>query len=211
MDENEIQTETGATEAIADNTVEFGFRNVTIFPMTKNVEGAYEWDEEHPIRVPGTVNIALSPSGSSSPFYAEDGEFFNAPANTGWEGDMEMANFPDEFYVRCLGWKVDKNGALVEDAEALPKPFAMASEVQGDRKARRTVFYKCTATRTAHEAKTKEENITPQTKKTTIKALPALVNGVKGAKATLPADTPNQKAYEDFYKSVYIPEYADAA
>lgn len=196
-----------ATAAPTTNKVEFGFRNVVVFPMTKDEDNAYEWDEDNPIRVPGTVMASLAPSGSSSPFYAEDGEFFNSPANTGWEGDMEMANFPDEFYVRCLGWRIDKNGALVEDAEALPKPFAMACEVQGDAAARRNVFYKCTATRPAKEMKTIEENITPQTKKTTLKAVPARVNGVKGATASLPASTTNKEAYNDFFKSVYKPEY----
>lgn len=195
------------TTALAANKVEYGFRNVTIFPMTKDDDGDCEWDEENLIRVPGTVNISLAPSGSSNPFYAEDGEFFNSPANTGWEGDMEMANFPDEFYVACLGWKRDKNGALVEDAEALPKPFAMAFEVQGDAAARRNVFFKCTATRPAKEAKTIEENITPQTKKTTIKAVPVTVNGVKGSTASLPADTSNDEAYKNFFKSVYKPQY----
>lgn len=206
MPENDTQTG-AAPMALTDNKVVFGFRNVVVFPMTRDEDGAYEWDEESPIRVPGTVSVALSPSGSSSPFYAEDGEYFNAPANTGYEGDMEMANFPDEFYVRCLGWKLDRNGALVEDSEALPKPFAMAYEVQGDVKARRIVNYKCTATRPADEAKTKEETITPQTKKTTIKVTPATVNGVKSAKAVLPADTPNKEAYENFFKSVYKPEF----
>lgn len=206
------QSETApAVPPLASNKVTFGFKNVTCFEMTKDEDGAYEWDEKDPVRVPGTVNLSLSPTGSSSPFYAEDGEYFNAPANTGWEGDMEMANFPDEFYVRFLGWKKDANGALVEDSEALPKPFAMAFEVQGDAAARRTVFFKCTATRPADEAKTKEETISPQTKKTTLKASPALVNGVKGAKATLPADTPNKEAYENFYKSVYKPTYDAAA
>lgn len=188
------------------NKVVFGLENVTIFPKA----GDLQWDAPFPLL--GAVNLSLSPSGSSSPFYADNKLFYNSVANTGWSGDLEMAKFPDEFYVKCLGWKKDARGGLVEVSDAVPAPFAIAFEVSGDKEKRRVVYYECTCTRPADEAKTKEETVTPNTQKTTITAVPVKFPEVETARYVLPAGTEDKEAYDGFYDRVVEPKMtADAA
>lgn len=194
-----------ATATQTDDKVLFGLENLTIFPKTgKNTWGT-------PIPIPGAVDVALNPSGSSSPFYADNTIFYNSISNTGWSGDIEMAKFPDEFYIHCLGWKKDDNGALVEVSDAAAKEFAMAFEVSGDLKGRRVVFYECTATRPATEAHTKEESTTPKTQKSTITAAPVKFPKVTTARTVLPYSEAAKEAWESFYESVYTPVFADVA
>jgi len=197
-------TETNPVSATKDKVI-FGLENVTIFPK----EGGLSWGS--PIRLLGAVQVALNPSGSSNPFYADNQIFFNAISNTGWSGDLEMALFPDEFYVACLGWRIDDNGALVEASDAVAKEFALAFEVSGDQKNRRVVFYNCTATRPADENKTKEETITPQTKKSTITATPVKFPSITTARAVLPYSEEKKDVWEKFYESVYVPAFGNAA
>lgn len=196
------------SQVSAQNKVEYGFRNLVAWPVTKDgqEDGAWQWGD--PIRALGTVKSSLAPSGTSGTMYAEDGDFFTAAANTGYEGDIELANFPDEFLITCLGYKRDERGGLVEDAEALPKPFAMAYEVQGDAKKRRNVFYYCTATRISGDDKTIEESISPETKKATVKCKPVRIGDVTTPKYSLFSDTADKEAWDGFYKKPVLPKFA---
>ena len=42
----------------------------------------------------------MEPQGDSSPFYADNIVYFTSISNTGYEGDLEMALFPDQFKKR---------------------------------------------------------------------------------------------------------------
>lgn len=201
--ENETNTQAGAsTETTpAGDKVLFGLENVTIFPKTgENVWG-------NPIRIPGAINLALNPSGSTNALFADNKKYFNSIANTGWEGDLEMVMFPDEFYIAALGWKHDDRGGLVEVSDAVPKPFALAFEVSGDIQKRRVVFFECTATRPASEAKTTEDTTTPQTQKSTVTAVPVKFPKVTTARYVLPASTDDKTSFEGFYESVVMPKF----
>lgn len=206
--ENETNTQAGAsTETTpAGDKVLFGLENVTIFPKT----GENTWS--NPIRIPGAINLALNPSGSTNALFADNKKYFNSIANTGWEGDLEMVMFPDEFYIAALGWKHDDRGGLVEVSDAVPKPFALAFEVSGDIQKRRVVFFECTATRPASEAKTTEDTTTPQTQKSTVTAVPVKFPKVTTARYVLPASTDDKTSFEGFYESVVMPKFeAEAA
>lgn len=206
--ENETNTQAGAsTETTpAGDKVLFGLENVTIFPKI----GENAWGD--PIRIPGAINLALNPSGSTNALFADNKKYFNSIANTGWEGDLEMVMFPDEFYIAALGWKHDDRGGLVEVSDAVPKPFALAFEVSGDIQKRRVVFFECTATRPASEAKTTEDTTTPQTQKSTVTAVPVKFPKVTTARYVLPASTDDKTSFEGFYESVVMPKFeAEAA
>ncbi len=194
--------------AAAQNRVEYGFRHLVVWPLVKSGEddGVWEWGD--PIRALGTVKASMAPSGTSGSMYAEDSDFFTAAANTGYEGDIELANFPDEFYIQCLGYRRDERGGLVEDAEALPRPFAMGYEVQGDAKKRRNVFYYCTASRTSGDDKTVEESVSPETKKATVKCKPIRIGDVITPKYSLFSDTSDKAAWDGFYDKPVVPKFA---
>lgn len=189
------------------NKVEYGFRNLVTWPIVKDgsEDGVWEWGS--PIRALGTVKSTLAPAGTSSTMYAEDGDFFSSAANNGYEGDLELANFPDEFYIAYLGYKRDERGGIAEDARALPKPFAMAYEVQGDAKQRRNIFYHCTPSRTSGDDKTIEESISPETKKCTVKCKPVKIGNMVTPKYSLYSDTADQEAWESFYQTPCTPKF----
>lgn len=207
MAENETspQADAGAETTATGDKVLYGLENVTIFPKT----GENAWGD--PIKIPGAVSLALNPSGSTNALFADNKKYFNSIANTGWEGDLEMVMFPDEFYIAALGWKLDGRGGLVEVSDAVPRPFALAFEVSGDAHKRRVVFYECTATRPASEAKTTEDTTTPQTQKSTVTAVPVKFPKVTTARYVLPASTDDRASFDGFYEEVVVPKFDAAA
>ena len=84
-----------------------------------------------------------------------------------------------------------------------PVYFALLFEFDGDKKAIRHVMYNCSvSSRPTVEGKTKEESIEPGTETLSLKA-DAREDGL--IKARTGADTVD-KTYQDWYKSVYVPE-----
>lgn len=184
------------------NKVRFGLSNVTVWPKT----GDNTWGE--PIAIPGAVSMSANPEGSTDPFYADNGKYYVANSNNGWAGDLEMAKFPDEYYVAVLGWKIDDNGALVEVSDAVPQPFALGYEINGDKHNRRNVFYECTATRPVADVKTTEASATPVTEKSTITAVPVDFGSVKTARYSLPYKESNKEVWDSFFTEVVTPSFA---
>lgn len=184
------------------NKVNFGLKKATFFPKTDSGYGAA-------IQALGAVNVSMAPSGSSNPFYAEDTNFYNTVSNTGWSGDLEVANLPDEFFTECLGWIKDKNGALVEVSDAVPREFGFAFEIMGDKAKRRNVFYSCTATRPNADAQTTEESATPKTQTVTITAVPVELDcggtTVYTARAIFQEDTTDAQAWAAFWEKPCMP------
>lgn len=187
------------------NKVRYGLSNVHIWPKT----GDTEWGE--PIKIPGAVNLSMSPEGTSELFFADNGPYFDTISNNGWSGEVEIAKIPDEFYVVALGWRIDANGALVEVSDAVAKPFAFGFEVMGDKQRRRTVYFECTAQRPNDENKTVEATVTPKTEKFSINAIPVeFANGERSAKLTLPKSETNTAVYDAFFTNVVTPDFGKA-
>ena len=180
--------------------VKFGLRNVVYAKATFDVEtNAYTYDT--PKKIPGGVNLSLSPTGDSSDFYADDVIYFSDNTNQGYEGDLEIALVPESFLTEILGEEKDSNGALIENSEAITSPFALGFEVQGDTKQRRTWLYNCTAARPNQDAKTKESSKSPSTETLSIKSMPRLSD--KAVKAVLEQTDENKDVFEKFFESVY--------
>ena len=78
-----------------------------------------------PVALPGAVNLSLSPQGETNSFYADNIDYYTTVSNTGYEGDLELARLPESFLKDVLGYKVDSNGVLYEDANAPTVPFAL--------------------------------------------------------------------------------------
>lgn len=187
------------------NKVQFSIRNVYIAKGTIVGNNA---TYEKPKHIPGAVTLAMEPQGEISKFYADGITYWQSPSNNGYEGDLTMALFPDWFLSDIMAMVKDDNGVIIEDATPEPSMFAMAFEVEGDQKARRFVYYNCTATRPNAEHNTTEEgNKTPDTESVTVSAAP-LPNGIVRAKT---GDDVDQEIYDDWFNMVYMPNMTPGA
>lgn len=163
-----------------------------------------------PVALPGAVSLSLSAQGDTTPFYADNIEYYTSVSNTGYEGDLTLAYIPDSFWKDCLGYKEDANGVLYEDADVSPVHFALLFQFQGDSHAKRCAFYNCVATRPTAEANTKEDSITPQTEQISLKCSSIYVSAL--SKNVVKASViPSQTAqYNGWNSAVYQPSATTA-
>ena len=184
------------------NKVKFGIKNVYYALATIATDGTAEYDD--PVAMPGAVNLALAPEGELSPFYADDVVYYQAAGNAGYTGNLELAKVPDSFKKDVLGYVQDSAGALVEDANAEVKPFALLFQMSGDKHARRHVLYNCAATRPELNAATITNTKEPITDSiplscTTIHNAGLNIDTPKASVAQ--SDTPYAGWFENVYQS----------
>jgi len=186
------------------NKVKYGLSDVHYALKSKGEDGTIKYGT--PVPIPGAVNLSLDQEGEITPFYADNIVYFSSSTNNGYSGDLEIADIPKSFYIDVLGYLEDANGALVENADATIKEFALLYQVKGDEKPRRAVLYNCKVTRPSVAAATEEESSTPQTDTLNIKSTAREDN--KNVKAVMELSETNQEAYNSFYKNVYEPTIA---
>lgn len=186
------------------NKVRFGLSNVYIVPIEDDGYGT-------PIKIPGAVSLTTSPEGESNNFYADNIPFFTAVTNAGYTGELEMALIPDSAKVVMGLGVIDQNGAFVEDADLVAKPFALLYEVNGDARNRRNVFYQVTAARPEEESKTKEDSTEVTTEKISITMVPKSIGGRNITKLSIEPTEANKTVYESFYTDVLEPDFQEAA
>lgn len=184
------------------NKVKFGIKNCHYAVGTVADNGSITYDT--PVALPGAVSLSLEPQGENTPFYADNIVYYMGSANSGYQGDLELALVPDAFKKDVLGFKEDGNGILYEDAGAEVVHFALTFEFSGDKHARRHVMYNCTATRPTVGSTTNNESKEPQTESITITATSAYI-------PALDADVPKASCnagdtqYATWNTTIYIP------
>lgn len=187
------------------NKIKYGLDQLYFAPITAfDAEGAPTYGA--PVRIPGAVSISLDPQGDSSPFYADNIVYYVGTANNGYEGDLEVAKIPDAFKTAILGYVTDGNGAMIEDADAESKHFALLFQFKGDERATRHVMFNCVATRANVASSTKTDTVEPQTESITITAT-SCYNATL-SKEIVKAETNSEtqaSAYNAWFESVYTP------
>ena len=185
----------------ANNKVKFGIKNCfyAVATIADNGSATYA----NPVALKGAVSLSLEAQGENSPFYADDIVYYISSANSGYQGDLELALVPDSFKTDVLGYGADTNGILYEDADAEVKHFALIFEFSGDKHATRHVMYNCTATRPATGSTTKTESTEPQTESMTITAAP-IYNAALDKNIVKASCTPDQTTqYSAWNTTVY--------
>ena len=183
------------------NKIKYGLKNVHYAPVTETTtSGITSVTFGTPVAIPGAVNLTLSPVGDTTPFYADDIEYFTAIANNGYDGSIEMALIPDSFKVTILKEVIDAKKVQFEESDKQPAPFALLFEFSGDIKATRHVIYYCKATRPNIESGTKGQSIEPKTEtlNLTCRNLPGTT--IIKAKTT---DETEETTYNSWYQAVY--------
>lgn len=185
--------------------VQFNLKNVHYAVQTASGDTP-AWDT--PVKVPGAVSLTLDQQGELSKFYADGIVYWQSSSNNGYEGDLEIALFPDQMLMDIWGYtKTETDNVLIENATVEPKPFALLFEIDGDANGRRYCMYNCSGTRPGISSKTNEASKTPQTQKSTISAVP-LENGDVLARTT---DETTSEVKLNWFKKVYQKSGAAAA
>lgn len=179
------------------NKVQFNLKNVHYAVMTVAEDGTVSWGV--PVAVPGAVTLTLDPQGSVEPFYADGVVYYQAVANNGYSGDLEVARIHDQMLQDIWKFEIDSNNVIIEDANQEPNAFALLYQIDGDANEDYYCLYNCTGKRPGIGGTTNKETKTPQTKSSTISAVP-LANGRVMARTTS-ATTEDVKAA--WFKSVY--------
>ena len=183
----------------AANKVKFGLSQLYYSVLTET-DGEYTWAT--PVAIPGAVSISLDPSGETSTFRADNIDYYVTASNNGYEGDLEVAIFPESFRTDVLGeTSTETDNVLIENANTRPKPFALLFQFEGDQSGTRHVLYNCSTTRPSVSSQTTDETIEPVTETVTITASP-LSDGV--VKASTNART-TTTVYNSWFTKVYDP------
>ncbi len=186
------------------NKVTYGLKNVHVaFRSADDSSGEPVWAT--PIAIPGAVSFKPAAEGEEVKFYADNGVYFTATTNNGYSADLEMALVPDSTLATMLNWDTDANGAIVEDADALPAPFALGFEIDGDDKNRKTWFYECRAARPEREEKTKQSTIEVGTDMLKLTITAVAIGGVNVVRAVMEEADANSSSFDVFFDEVYVP------
>ena len=181
-----------------NNKVKFGLSNVHVAKITEQ-DGEITYGE--PIAMPGAVALSADPEGETTPFYADNIQYYVAVSNNGYTGELELAMTPTEFLKEILGQQEDTNGALFESSDDVNARFALMGEIEGDAKKRRFVYYDCTATRPSAEMNTNEDTKEPQTDTIEITMSPRTTDHI--IKAVIEPNDTNEDVYNTFFTKVY--------
>ena len=154
-----------------------------------------------PFAMPGAVALSAEPEGETTPFYADNIQYYVAVSNNGYTGELELAMAVKEFLTQILGQQEDTNGALFESSDDVNARFALMGEIEGDVKKRRFVYYDCTATRPSSEMNTIEDTKEPQTDTIEITMSPRATDHV--IKAVIEPNDTNEDVYNTFFTKVY--------
>ena len=182
---------------MANNKVKFGLSKA-YYAIFNEDAGTYET----PVAMPGAVSLSLEQQGETSPFRADNIDYWTSVSNNGYEGDFELALIPDSFLTDVMGELTDETSGLqYEVADAQPKPFALLFQFEGDQSATRHVMYNCKATRASMASETTPDGaIEPQTETLSIKASARPQDNIVKAKANS-----ESSAYGSFFTAVQIP------
>lgn len=183
------------------NKIMYGLKNVHYAKLTEVVSTAGEVSYSYGAVKPwlGAVSLSLDPQGDTLKEYADDSEWYTQAVNNGYEGDFEYEVMPEDFRQNILGETKDSKGVFIENSDTATVYFALLFEINGDKKKRRNLFYKCSATREQNENQTKGENIEPTHGTITITAVPRADGAVK-ASTSEEVDT---TTYNGWYNGVY--------
>lgn len=182
--------------------IEYGFRNVYYAVITEDGSGiTYGTPKSFLEQGCGGISINLGIAGDNVDFYADDISWYSQAVNNGYDGDLVMTKVSDDFKKDVLGFEEDINGALVENANAEFKKFALGFEVQGNDKPTRTWYKYCSVARPNEEHTTKEATITPDQKSLTLQVRPRPTDSE--VKISLTKTSDNETVFNGFFNAVY--------
>ena len=184
------------------NKVQFNLKNVHYALLTEIVtNGVTSYELATPVHVPGAVTLTLDAQSELSPFYADGIVYYQSVSQNGYQGDLEMAKFPDQMLQDVWGFSIGGTSkVLTENVGVEPKAFALLFQIDGDVDHELYVMYNCKGTKPSIASETNTDQKTPHTQTSTISATP-LENGNVQARTTADTPTATKNAW---YDSVFV-------
>lgn len=170
----------------------YGLKNVHYYPATWN-------PEEKRLTIgdgmPWNGAITLTASKSTDSQFADDGDYGIVEVIPSEELELEIFTIPEDFQTKFLGEVVDSDGNIVDVYKQKENHFALAFEIIQDTKAKRYLYFYCTAEILQYSTSTKKASIDIEPNKIKISAaeLPKI-----GRKKETSSKT-NKEAYDTWY------------
>ena len=180
----------------SQDKVQYGLRNVHIFPKESDVGGQPQYGA--PLKIPGAVTMVLEPRGEMIEFNADDMLYYAATNNDGYNGTFTFALMPDEVAAVVLG-EVKEGDFVHELANNEGQEFAIAYEVQGDKNVTKHIVYNVKASRPTQTNNTKGTEV--NTTELSFVASPVDVAGKRHVKSKSHSGT-KQATLDAWYTSV---------
>lgn len=138
------------------NKVEFGLKNVHVGTYTVDETGTGVLGVGEAL--PGAVSLVTTVNADNNNFYADDVVYYSFFAESGEEGELQMALFPDSFKKKYLGYVALADGGVTRVKGAKGVPFWISFEGDGDANKRRYLLLNVTPGQINREHKTKADN-----------------------------------------------------
>ena len=190
-----------------ENKVFYGLSNAHYVPITEMGDNGPTYGT--PVHFPGSVAWGPEPEGESTPFRADNIDYFISPGNNGYSGDWEVARVIDAFAKAVYGMEEGTNGELVEVVQGEAKPFALIVQIEGDKSASRWVYPYCTAERPSAEYGTTEDGtIEPGTETIPVTVRPVKCGDKMITRYRISADATN---YDTILTTFALPTFTTSA
>lgn len=185
------------------NKVLFGFSDLYIGTYTEELDGSVTMGK--PYHQPGAVGFNAEDQSSDYKFYADNVTYFSYYTSGTYEGDLTVAMFDDEFKKQFLGYIELDDGGLAQLKNAIKPNVYMAFEVQGDKEARRIIFYNGSLGAIKREYATIEENVEVKTE-----AIATSFIGNNKNKISMVAYKPGDSGYDTLFENPPAPKLPES-
>ena len=195
------------TPAVNEVYSTIGLRAIVVAKLlTDETDSTPTYDPVQPLI--GAIDLDVSDnSGDPDAQYYDDGEHDVVLPDPELSGTIEMADLPPEKQALLLGYKVDKNGVVIHNADDKPPYFAWGFKSKKSNGVDRYVWYykgRCTMPQDKHT--TKQKDLTRQTTK--MKVTFVKLNSTGNARAFVDEDSEAfATAKATFFNAPYTPDF----
>ena len=195
------------TPAVNEVYSTIGLRAIVVAKLlTDETDSTPTYDPVQPLI--GAIDLDVSDnSGEPDAQYYDDGEHDVVLPDPELSGTIELADLPPEKQALLLGYRVDKNGVVIHNADDKPPYFAWGFKSKKSNGVDRYVwYYKGRCTMPQDKRTTKQKDLTRQTTK--MKVTFVKLNSTGNARAFVDEDTEAfATAKATFFNAPYTPDF----